>query len=80
MNFVAGSEGRGLGPPPSGEAVAPPLQTGAARGAALKPLVGLVPYVLAYSGRVAAASRAIEVSSPLKRPRPADRREARAPR
>jgi ATP-binding cassette subfamily B protein len=51
MNFVADSDGRGLGPlPPSGSAGA-----GSSRRLRLKPLLGLFPYVLRYRGRVIAA-------------------------
>src|ERR1700674_6058088 len=63
MTFVAGSEGRGLGAPPSPARVAPSAQPDRARAVRLKPLIGLIPYVLRYRWRVAGACVTLVVAA-----------------
>jgi ATP-binding cassette subfamily B protein len=60
MNFVADSGGRGLEPAAPGPAD-PARESG--RRVQVKPLLGLVPYVLRYRGRVAAACVTLVVAA-----------------
>jgi ATP-binding cassette subfamily B protein len=60
MSFVAGSEGRGFDRPAPGAAAA---ATEPNRRGRLRPLLGLVPYVLHYRGRVVAACITLVVAA-----------------
>jgi ATP-binding cassette, subfamily B, bacterial len=62
MNFVAGSEGRGLGPA-AGAAPAAALEDAGGRRPGLRPLLRMLPYVRRYRGRVAAAFLALLIAS-----------------
>src|SRR5882724_10096199 len=60
MNFIAGSEGRGLATSDTKTSDGPPEET---RRPKLRPLLGLMPYIVRYRMRVAAAFVALFVAA-----------------